>query len=148
MTHAERLNLALEFNKKFVANNFISKSNAKEILVKADLTQEEIESLQDLYDEWEANKNYAVGDYVKYNDTLYKVIQIHASQSDWLPNTTASLYTIVQAVGVIEEWGVRNLTTNPFMIGEQVKFEAVIYESIIDNNVWTPTDYPAGWQAV
>ena len=42
MTHEERLNLALEFNKKFIANNYISKTNADEILLKTDLTQEEI----------------------------------------------------------------------------------------------------------
>lgn len=148
MTHEERLNLALEFNKKFIANNFVSKTNADEILVKEDLTQEEINALQGLYDEWQIGKTYIVGEYVRYNNTLYKVIQGHTSQADWTPDITASLFTIVQAQGIIEDWGTRNLTTNPFMIGEKVKFNGLIYESIINNNVWTPTDYPQGWKLV
>lgn len=148
MTHDERLQLALEFNKKFIANNYISKTNADEILLKTDLTQEEIDALQGLYDEWEAGKSYLVGEYVRYNNTLYKVVQGHTSQVEWLPDIAISLYTIVQAQGIIEEWGERDLTVNPFMKGEQVKFEGAIYESIIDNNVWTPVDYPQGWKLV
>lgn len=148
MTHQERLQLALEFNKKFIANNYVSKTNADEILIKEDLTQEEIESLQGLYDEWQADKAYIAGEYTKYNNTLYKVIQGHTSQADWLPDTTASLYTEVQAQGVIEEWGERVLSVNPFMTGEQVRFEGVVYKSKIDNNVWTPKDYAQGWELV
>lgn len=146
MTHEERLNLALEFNKKFIANNFVSKTNADKILVKTDLTQEEIGALQGLYDEWQMNKAYVAGDYIRHDNMLYKVIQGHTSQAEWLPDITASLYTVVQAQGIIEEWGERNLTVNPFMAGEKVRFEGVVYESTIDNNVWTPTDYPQGWK--
>lgn len=146
MTHDERLKLALEFNKKFIANNFISKTNAEEILTKEDLTQEEIEKLQGLYDEWHTKDNFIVGEYIRYNSNLYRVVLEHPRQDNWLPDKEASLYTIVQAQGIIEDWGTRNLTVNPFMTGEQVKFEDVIYESTIDNNVWTPTDYPQGWK--
>lgn len=146
MTHEERLNLALEFNKKFIANNYISKTSAEEILVKVDLTQEEINALQSLYDEWHTRDSFEVGEYIRYNNTLYKVILEHPRQDNWLPDKEASLFTIVQAVGIIEEWGTRNLTVNPFMIGEQVRFEGVIYESTIDNNVWTPLAYSQGWK--
>lgn len=34
------------------------------------------------------------------------------------------------------------------MIGDKVYYptaEDSIYESVIDNNVWSPTAYPAGW---
>lgn len=148
MIHEERLALALEFNKKFIANNYVSKTNADEILLKEDLTQNEINALQGLYDEWQTDKAYVSGDYIRHNNILYKVIQGHISQAEWLPDITASLYTVVQAQGIIEEWGERNITTNPFMIGEQVKYNGLIYESIIDNNVWIPTDYPQGWKIV
>ena len=30
--------------------------------------------------------------------------------------------------------------------GDKVTFEGAVYESIIDGNVWTPRDYPAGWK--
>lgn len=33
-------------------------------------------------------------------------------------------------------------------IGDQVTFNGQVYESTIDGNVWTPTDYPAGWTLI
>ena len=29
--------------------------------------------------------------------------------------------------------------------GDLVTFEGAVYESTIDGNTWSPTDYPAGW---
>lgn len=34
------------------------------------------------------------------------------------------------------------------MKGDKVRYEGKIYESLIDNNVWKPTDYPQGWKEV
>ena len=36
--------------------------------------------------------------------------------------------------------------TSAFSKGELGKWNGVIYESLIDANVWTPAQYPAGWQ--
>ena len=35
-----------------------------------------------------------------------------------------------------------------YMIGDRITFNGNIYESVIDNNVWSPADYPAGWQLI
>lgn len=35
-----------------------------------------------------------------------------------------------------------------FKKGEQGWWKQVLYESIIDNNVWTPESYPSGWKLV
>jgi len=45
----------------------------------------------------------------------------------------------------IPDW-VQPTADNPYMIGDKVRFNGEIYESIIDNNVWSPADYPQGWQ--
>ena len=37
---------------------------------------------------------------------------------------------------------------NGYMVGDKVIFEGAVYESVIDNNVWSPSAYPAGWQLV
>lgn len=37
---------------------------------------------------------------------------------------------------------------NPYSIGDKVMFEGRIYESIIDGNVWSPVDHPAGWKEI
>ena len=48
--------------------------------------------------------------------------------------------------GKIRLDGIR--TTNPVAVGDKVIFEEEIYESLIDNNVWSPADYPAGWSKI
>lgn len=35
-----------------------------------------------------------------------------------------------------------------FSLGEKGWWNDVLYESTIDNNVWTPDQYPAGWKQV
>jgi len=47
----------------------------------------------------------------------------------------------------IAEWEQRD-ANNPYMASDQVLFNGSIYESLIDNNVWSPADYPAGWQQI
>ena len=37
---------------------------------------------------------------------------------------------------------------NPYMIGDRVRFEGQIWESTINDNVWSPATFPAGWEVV
>jgi hypothetical protein len=34
------------------------------------------------------------------------------------------------------------------MMGDKVMFEGHIYESVINNNIWSPAAYPAGWSLI
>ena len=47
----------------------------------------------------------------------------------------------------IPEWEQPD-STNPYMTGDKVRFEGKVYQSLIDNNVWSPTAYPQGWEEV
>lgn len=47
----------------------------------------------------------------------------------------------------IPEWTQPD-STNPYMMGDKVTFNGSVYESLIDNNIWSPTDYPQGWALV
>jgi len=40
-------------------------------------------------------------------------------------------------------WAFQNVMT-----GDTREYDGVTYESLIDFNVWSPTQYPAGWQEV
>ena len=40
------------------------------------------------------------------------------------------------------------LSTSPFMKGDCCTENGTAYRSTIDNNVWAPSAYPAGWEAV
>ena len=48
---------------------------------------------------------------------------------------------------VIPDW-VQPDSTNAYTKGDKVRFEGKVYESLIDNNVWSPAAYPAGWKEV
>ena len=97
---------------------------------------------------------YAVGDKVRYNGTLYKVLQAHTSQADWTPDAAPSLFARVlietdESGEQIEipEWEQPD-STNAYSTGDKVMFNGKVYVSKIDNNVWSPSDYPQGWQEV
>ncbi len=92
---------------------------------------------------------YAVGDRVRYNGVLYKVLQVHTSQPDWTPEAAVSLFAkmLIPDPEVIPVWEQPD-STNPYMKGDKVIFEDKIYESLIDNNVWSPAAYPMGWQEI
>ena len=48
---------------------------------------------------------------------------------------------------IIPEWEQPD-STNAYQIGDRVMFDGKVYESLINNNVWSPAAYPAGWQEV
>ena len=119
-----------------------------------DLTDEQALEMPLLFPKWQANIQYEVGYRVLYLGTLYKVIQAHTSQQGWEPDITPSLFAKNLIVKDddgeqvdIPEWEQPG-STNPYMKGDKVKFEGKIYQSLIDQNVWSPAAYPQGWEEV
>lgn len=113
------------------------------------LTDAEAVDNAELFPKWQAGESYAVGTKVQYNGTLYKCLQAHASQDDWIPVDAASLWAkvLIPNPDVIPEWEQHD-STNAYMKGDKVTYNGKTYESLIDNNVWSPVDYPAGWQEI
>lgn len=107
-------------------------------------------SIQEFYDEWVSGVTYKVGQYVTHIDILYKVLTDHTSQDGWTPDAAPSLFAkvLTDPTGeTIPEW-VQPDSTNAYMTGDKVMFEGSVYVSLIDNNIWSPVTYPAGWQKV
>ena len=104
-----------------------------------------------LFDEFDGNGvKYKAGKRIIYEGVLYKVLQDHTSQEGWTPNAAPSLFAKVineTITGEIPDWEQPD-STNAYMKGNKVKFNGKIYESVIDNNVWSPTAYPSGWKEV
>lgn len=100
-----------------------------------------------LYPAWRADMTYAVGQRVLYNNTLYKVLTAHDSQETWTPDTSPSLFAKVLIADnmSIPEWEQPD-STNAYMINDKVTYNGKTFVSIIDNNVWRPTEY--GWEEV
>lgn len=102
-----------------------------------------------LFPSWAANTAYAAGTKVRHGGVLYSVLQNHTSQNGWEPDVAPSLFAkvLIPDPSVIPEWEQPD-STNPYKKGDKVRFDGKVYESLIDNNIWSPSAYPAGWQLV
>ena len=104
--------------------------------------------LKEFYENWATGMLMNEGRYINYNGNLYKILTTHTSQSNWKPDDSPSLFSLVLTDivnGAILEW-VQPDATNAYSTGDKVLFEGNVYVSLIDNNVWSPTAYPAGWK--
>lgn len=102
-----------------------------------------------LFPSWAANTSYTAGKKVRHGGVLYSVLQDHTSQTGWEPGAAPSLFAkvLIPDPSVIPEWEQPD-STNPYKKGDKVTYNGVVYESLIDGNVWSPSAYPAGWKAV
>lgn len=92
-----------------------------------------------------------MGDKFQYESLLYRVVQSHTSQLYWKPNEVPALYTRIAAPEEIPVWVQPTGAQDAYMIGDKIHFPTIsdpVYQSTIEYNVWSPTDYPAGWQLV
>lgn len=106
--------------------------------------------IPDAFPVWDGNSvSYTKDERVTYNGVLYKVLQNHTSQSTWTPETAPSLFAkvLVSSDGSPLPWEQPD-STNPYMKGDKVTYNGKTYESLIDNNVWSPDAYPAGWKLI
>lgn len=119
----------------------------------ASLSDEKALEVASVFDAWESGKAYAVGEYLTYgiNEVgdvqLYKVVQAHTSQEDWKPNATASLY---EPIGLNESgypiWSKPSGAHDAYNKGDIVDYNGTLYVSLIDGNVYSPDEYPSGWE--
>lgn len=97
----------------------------------------------ELFPMWAIGKAYAVNDRVQYNGTLYKCIQAHTSQSDWMPSATPALWKTV-SVDEYPEWVQPTGAHDAYNIGDKVTYNGQHYVCTSNANVYAPDVY--GWQ--
>lgn len=106
-----------------------------------------------IFPAYEVGKAYKTKDVFSYGENavgdpqLYQVLQDHTSAAQWTPDTATSLY---KAIGITKdgypEWVQPLGSTDAYNIGDIVSYNGMLYRSVIDDNVWTPDAYPAGWE--
>ena len=139
-----RLEKAREFRRKINAN-----LQATRKLIRVDeLDENELLDMIDLYESYQVDKLYKVDDIFKYEGKLYKVIQEHTSQENWIPSELPALYLNMMPENVIPEWVQPTMAENAYNIGDKVIFEGKVYESVIDGNTWSPIDHPSSWKEI
>lgn len=116
------------------------------------LPDEEALEITTVYPKYEVGKSYKVGD--RFVDgingvgdpQLYKVVQDHTSQADWLPSNTPSLY---KAIGVTEdgynEWSAPTGAHDTYNKGDIVWYQEKIYQSTVDGNAYAPGVVDGQW---
>jgi hypothetical protein len=106
-----------------------------------------------VYPKYEVGKSYKTDDIFSYGENgvgdpqLYRVEQDHVSQADWIPSDNRALYT---PIGLTDAgYPIFSKPTgahDAYALGDIVEFEGVLYKSLIDGNIWSPTEYPQGWE--
>lgn len=114
-----------------------------------EMTDEEAVERPILFPNWKSGKEYTTNERVRYGGRIFKVLQNHTSQEDWTPSRAPSLFAeiLTSETGEPQEWQ-QPSSTNPYLTGDKVIYNGQIYESLIDNNTWSPTDYPQGWKLI
>lgn len=144
-------------------NNYIKEENRKEQIESATeelkmlakeqllpvLSDEQAYTLRVLFPAFEIDKSYEVGERIIYEDKFYKVIMAHTSQADWTPDVAVSLFVEIPNPSVeYPEFKKPINAETAYMTGDKITFEGNKYISIMDNNVYSPTEYPQGWKLV
>lgn len=91
----------------------------------------------------------APGEPITHEGANYEVIQGHIAQLGWEPDVTPALFRRMADPG--DEWPEFVQPTGAhdcYKKGDKVTFEGKHYISLIDNNSWSPSAYPQGWQLV
>ena len=109
------------------------------------LTDEQAAKAPRIYPAWKTSKSYTVGERIRYNGILYKVLQAHTSQEDWTPDVAVSLFAkvLISDPSTIPAWE-QPESTNPYKKGDKVTHNGSTWISTVDNNVWEPGVY--GWE--
>lgn len=98
----------------------------------------------DVFETWQPNINYTVGQLRTYEGKLYKCVQAHKSQADWTPDKTAALWAIAGDPG--EEWPEWSQPVgahDAYAAGDKVTHNEKHWISNVDANVWEPGVF--GW---
>ena len=136
-------------DKVFIAQQM---NAAMRILAEQQTDEATMLMLADLYEAWQPGKAYTVDKVISYGTNaagetqLYRVVQAHTSQAEWIPGQgTDSLY---KAIGFTEEgydiWTQPLGAHDAYQTGDIVSHNGQLWQSTCDGNVWEPGVY--GWE--
>ena len=127
--------------------------NLRRLIVEASATLDDTEAVTgvELFKPWAVGVDVVRGERLRYGTDLYRVEQDHTTQAGWTPNITPALYTKVAGPGEIPVWRQPTGAQDAYQTWDKVWYpdkDTSVYESLIDNNVYSPEAYPAGWRAL
>jgi len=105
-----------------------------------------LESIE-LFPKWVVGIDVKTGERYQHQALLWRVVQDHTTQADWEPQNTPALFVQV----TLDEWPewVRPAGAHDaYNTGDKVTYNGQHYVSTIDGNVYSPEEFPAGWNLV
>lgn len=109
------------------------------------LTDDQAESVSDLYPYWGEGVAYSVGDRRQFDGLLYRCVQSHTSQADWTPPAVPALW-VRTSTEEFPEWVQPTGAHDAYAKGDKVSHNGKHWVSDIDANVYEPSVY--GWTEV
>ena len=106
------------------------------------LDDEQAESVTILFEEWQPDTKYEVGDRRQYNGLLYRCVQGHTSQDGWEPPNVPALW-VRTWTDEWPEWIQPISAADAYSAGDKVSHNEKHWISSVDANVWEPGIY--GW---
>lgn len=112
------------------------------------LPDEEAQNVPALFPTWSdcIGKAVEAGLRVYDDKKLWRCVQSHTVQEEWRPEATPALWVRVY-VEEWPEWVQPTGAQDAYNKGDKVTYKGRHYISLIDGNVYSPEDYPAGWEA-
>lgn len=113
----------------------------------ASLPDEDALEAVELFPAWAADTAYKADERIRYEDKLYRCVQTHTSQTDWIPPTTPALWTEVAKPGEIPVWKQPTGAQDAYMAGDKVWYpeeNTTIYICTSDYNIYAPGVF--GWE--
>lgn len=111
------------------------------------LSDDDAYGVPELFPHWKTDTDYTVGDRVSYEETLYKCLLDHKSQSSWTPDVSPSLWVRIDDPShEFPEWIQPTGSTDAYALGAKVSHNGKHWISDVDSNVWEPGVY--GWSEI
>lgn len=80
----------------------------------------------------------------KYDSTVY----LHEDGTPWEPEELPAQWRFKWSTDPAKALPFIKLATSPYNTGDCCTWEGAVYRSTIDNNVYSPAEYPQGWEDV
>ena len=111
----------------------------------ASLSDAEALEVPTLFPAWVSGTNYSTDERIEYDGTLYRCVQGHTSQADWVPTATPALWVVV-SLEERPDWVQPTGAHDAYATGAKVSHAGKHWTSNVDANVWEPGVY--GWTEV
>lgn len=101
--------------------------------------------------DFEIGETIPAGEFITHNGTVYKVVIGHPKQADYIPGATGmgALFTLAKDTTETQEdlvlpWVQPKGSRDTYSFGARVTHQEKVWESTVQDNVWTPGVY--GWK--